>query len=123
MPVKLENFTLSEFACKCGCDSDGSEMDEAFLLALQDLRTQAGFPFRITSGYRCPKHPIEARKAAPGAHSRGVAADIAVSGVRALELLRLALNDERFNGIGVNQKGDGRFIHLDMDQRIAIWSY
>lgn len=123
MPVKLENFTLSEFACKCGCDSDGSEMDEAFLLALQDLRTQAGFPFRITSGYRCPKHPIEARKAAPGAHSRGVAADIAVSGVRALELLRLALNDERFNGIGVNQKGDGRFVHLDMDQRIAIWSY
>lgn len=123
MPVKLENFTLSEFACKCGCDSDGSEMDEAFLLALQDLRTQAGFPFRITSGYRCPKHPIEARKAAPGAHSRGVAADIAVSGARALDFLRLVLNDERFNGIGVNQKGDGRFVHLDMDQRIAIWSY
>ena len=29
---------------------------------LQSLRTELGFPFIITSGYRCEEHPIEARK-------------------------------------------------------------
>ena len=121
--LKLQNFTLSEFACKCGCDSDGSEMNEDFLLAIQALRTQAGFPFPITSGYRCPKHPVEARKTTAGSHSRGVAVDIGVTGERALQVLKLALNDGKFTGIGVNQKGSGRFIHLDMDPRTAIWTY
>lgn len=123
MTVNLENFTLKEFACKCGCDSDGSEMDDSILQAVQDFRTALKFPFPITSGYRCPKHPVEASKSAPGAHSRGVAVDIGVQGEQALKLLKLALNDGRINGVGVNQKGAGRFIHLDTDPRTAIWTY
>jgi len=123
LTVNLENFTLKEFACKCGCDSDGSEMEDSILQAIQDFRTALGFPFPITSGYRCPKHPVEARKSAPGAHSRGVAVDIAVQGEQALKLLKMALNDGRITGVGVNQKGGGRFIHLDTDNRTAIWSY
>jgi len=123
LTVNLKNFTLAEFACKCGCDSDGSEMDDSILQAIQDFRTALGFPFPITSGYRCPKHPIEARKSTPGAHSRGLAVDIGVSRERALELLKMALNDGRIRGVGINQKGASRFIHLDTDNRTAIWSY
>jgi DNA-binding NarL/FixJ family response regulator len=46
---------------------------------------------KITSGYRCPKHPIEAKKAAPGAHSTGLACDIGVSGSEAHQVLLLAM--------------------------------
>jgi len=49
--------------------------------------------------------------------------DIGVQGEQALKLLKMALNDARINGVGVNQKGGGRFIHLDTDNRTAIWSY
>lgn len=116
------NFTRSEFACQhCGDE----EMQPAFVQALQDLRLQYRRPITITSGYRCPAHPIEQKKAEPGAHAEGCAADIAVSHAAAIELLRLAMQDGRFTGFGVQQKGAGRFIHLDMSttNRPAIWSY
>ncbi|KZX61306.1 peptidase M15A [Alcanivorax sp. HI0033] len=95
---------------------------------LQALRTEYGKPMTVTSGYRHPTHPIEARKASPGAHASGRAADIAVQGGDALKLIELALK-HGFTGIGVNQKGDGRFIHLDDLKhepgrpRPWVWSY
>jgi len=125
LTVKLENFTLKEFACKCGCDSDGSEMQDSILQAVQDFRTALGFPFPITSGYRCPQHPIEAAKSAPGPHSTGKAADVGVQGADAHRILSIAL-DMNFKGIGVQQKGDKRFLHLDdltEGARPTVWSY
>ena len=92
---------------------------------LQALRTAYGKPMRITSGYRCPQHPIEAKKAAPGSHASGCAVDIGVDGQDAYRLLKLAFV-AGFNGIGVNQKGAGRFIHLDTLEsapRPNVWSY
>jgi uncharacterized protein YcbK (DUF882 family) len=81
----------------------------------------------VTSGYRHPTHPIEAAKAAPGAHSTGRAVDIAVQGADAVRLIALAIA-EGFTGIGVQQKGSGRFIHLDdlpsgAFPRPTVWSY
>jgi len=80
---------------------------------------------RVTSGYRCAKHPVEAKKAAPGAHASGCACDIGVDGADAHRLVALAFK-AGFVGIGVNQKGTGRFIHLDtLKTRPSgtIWSY
>ena len=37
-------------------------------------------------------------------------------------VLRLAL-DANFTGIGIQQKGHGRFVHLDIREHPAIWSY
>jgi hypothetical protein len=51
--------------------------------------------------------------------------DIAVSRAQAHRLLVLACA-AGFTGIGVNQKGNNRFIHLDdleTSARPAIWSY
>jgi uncharacterized protein YcbK (DUF882 family) len=119
---KYPNFSESEFKCKhCG----KVEMKPEFMSKLQHLRTAFGKPMRITSGYRCPEHPIEARKAAPGAHSSGLACDVAVQGTDAYDLLKLAFSLE-FTGIGVQQKGGGRFIHLDIlrtPPRPNVWSY
>lgn len=116
------NFSESEFRCKhCG----KANMQPAFMEKLQQLRTAYGKPMIISSGYRCPKHPVEAKKASPGAHASGQAADIAVQGNDAYRVLQLAMA-AGFTGIGVQQKGGGRFLHLDTltdSPRPNVWSY
>jgi zinc D-Ala-D-Ala carboxypeptidase len=119
---RFPNFKAAEFNCShCG----KNEMKPEFMAKLQALRTSYGKPMRVTSGYRCPKHPIEAKKASPGAHASGCAVDIGVEGADAHRLLTLALA-AGFTGIGVQQKGTGRFIHLDTlatGVRPTVWSY
>jgi zinc D-Ala-D-Ala carboxypeptidase len=117
------NFSAKEFLCT-HCGSEG--VQEALLVKLQAMRTEYGKPMKITSGYRCPQHPIEAKKTSPGAHALGLAADIGVEGAEAHTILALALK-HGFNGIGVQQKGTGRFIHVDVRSgqlpTPAVWSY
>lgn len=130
-------FTYNEMACKCGCGK--AEMDQEFMDLLDSLRDILGKPIVITSGYRCPNHPAEKRKEKSGAHSKGKAADIAVMREDAMEVLSLVFrfNDAAknaeiptFTGIGIQQKGTSRFIHLDSCTmaddglpRPTIWSY
>lgn len=124
MDWNFENFSEKEFACKC-CGE--APMDEAFVSALQDLRTSYNRPLTISSGYRCPAHnQAVSSTGAAGPHTTGKAADVVIAGADAIELLKLAL--DRFNGIGVNQRGawEKRFIHLDLiegSNRPAIWTY
>ena len=119
---KYPNFSAAEFSCShCGAN----EIKASLLDKLQELRNKYVKPMKITSGYRCPKHPIEAKKAAPGAHSTGLACDIGVSGADAHKVLSLAMQ-LGFTGIGVQQKGTGRFIHVDLttgQNRPTVWSY
>ena len=117
---RYPNFKREEFTCRCGCGRN--EMRPEFLERLQALRSAYGKPLHITSGYRCPQHPVEVAKAQPGMHSTGLAADIGISGAEAVTLLRLAL-DAGFRGVGVHQKGNGRFLHVDLRETPTIWSY
>jgi zinc D-Ala-D-Ala carboxypeptidase len=116
-------FKKEEFDCKHTGDN---EMKPEFMDKLLAIRKRYGKPMWVTSGYRSPKHPIEAAKKASGAHSTGRACDVAIQGSEALELLKIAL-EEGMTGIGVQQKGSGRFLHLDdvteEIQRPWIWSY
>jgi len=123
--MSWKNFTLEEFSCKhCG----KNEINHKLIDKLQLLRDDLGFPLVISSGYRCPEHPIEAKKNKPGTHAEGIAVDIAVSHEKALEVLYKGIA-HGFKGIGVNQKGNGRFIHLDIAEmedgrpRPHLWSY
>jgi hypothetical protein len=67
-------------------------------------------------------------KEKPGAHASGRAVDVGVSRSDAYALLRLAIR-MGFSGIGVQQKGNGRFLHIDDLEakdgwpRPTIWSY
>ena len=112
--------------CQCGCEQDG--MHSEFMEKLTRLRADWGQPMTVTSGYRCPNHPIEAKKTKPGTHASGRAVDIAIQGEDAYGLLCVALG-HGFTGIGIQQKGGGRFIHLDdLTQgdgfyRPTVWSY
>ena len=120
---KYPNFKRTEFECS-HCGAEG--MQARLLDKLQAMRTEYGKPMRITSGYRCPQHPAEVRKSTPGAHAMGLAADIGLDGADAHKVLELAFK-HGFTGIGVQQKGTGRFIHLDVrDGELpgpTVWSY
>jgi zinc D-Ala-D-Ala carboxypeptidase len=125
--TKVRHFTAGEFVCKCGCG--GNAVQPGLIYRLDELRSQYAKPIVITSGYRCPDHNARVSSTGrTGPHTTGLAADIGVSGRDAVALLRLALQ-AGFTGIGVQQKGVGRFIHLDMipDSHAAkrpwIWSY
>ena len=121
----IRNFSKSEFDCQ---QTGENEMRLSFMNRLQALRAEYGRPMRISSGYRSQRHSIEAAKARPGAHTTGQACDISVSGGDALRIIELAIK-HGFTGIGVHQKGSGRFIHLDDIEHTAhrprpwIWSY
>jgi uncharacterized protein YcbK (DUF882 family) len=118
-------FSMDELKCQ-HCGEQG--MDEAFMVKVEALRWELGFPFVVTSAYRCKDHIIERKKKAPGAHASGHAIDIAVSGDQAHRLLDAAFRIG-MTGIGVNQKGNNRFIHLDdlewheTRPRPWVWSY
>jgi len=123
---KYPNFSKEEFDCK---HTGKNGMRHEFMVKLQELRTRYGKPMVVSSGFRDYEHPIEARKPKRnGAHPTGQAVDIAVDRGNAYQLLKLAL-ELGFTGIGIQQKGGGRFIHLDtiednaLQPRPTIWSY
>ena len=121
------NFTRSEFACKhCG----ENKTADALIDKLQRLRTAYGRPLIVSSAYRCPAHNAAVSSTgAAGPHTTGRAVDLAVSHAAAFEVLRLAFLSGEFTGIGVQQKGGGRFVHLDDlpeapgQPRPTVWSY
>lgn len=118
-------FTKKELRCS-HCNQHG--MNEEFMSKVELLREQLDFPFIVTSGYRCEDHPIEARKTSSGAHTTGRALDLSVYGQDAHRLLSGALT-AGFTGIGINQKGGSRFIHIDDIESTSerprpwVWSY
>lgn len=103
------------------CSHTGREgIKPRFVRRLDQLREVCGFPFVITSGYRDPRHPVEAVKNEPGTHTQGIAADIAVNGgAQRRRLVWHALN-LGFNGIGVART----FVHVDIrDDAPVMWTY
>ena len=119
-------FYKDEFDCK---HTGQNKMTEEFMDRLLDLRKELGIPFIITSGFRHPTHPVEARKSAPGKHTEGIACDIqATNGTTAGVIIEAALR-HGFKGIGVAQDTgrarNSRFVHLDLRSSASpvFWSY
>lgn len=119
-------FLPREFACKhCG----SILVDTDLLKLLDKLRERCGFALPILSGYRCSAHNQKVSTTGPnGPHTTGKAVDVAVSRQRAHDVLTHALA-LGFTGIGVQQKGATRFLHLDIltepghAPRPSVWSY
>lgn len=120
------NFTNEELTCKCGC---GLLPQQDFMDKVQILRDILHFGLPVTSGARCPTYNNQVSSTGfTGPHTTGRAIDIAVRGNQAYELV-IAAMQIGFTGIGVQQKGNARFIHLDDLQngpnspRPWMWSY
>lgn len=117
-------FTREEFDCSHTGDCF---MQVHFMDTLLRIREAYGKPMRITSGYRSATHPEERKKDKPGEHTFGCAADVAVSGVDALRLLRVAL-EHGVSRIGVKQDNRGtEYLHLGVGApglpNPSLWSY
>ncbi len=123
-------FTRQELACRCGQCGGRADMNPVTVDRLTRLREAAGRPLTVSSGFRCERHPSEARKTTVGAHRQGRAVDLPVDGGTAYTLIRLALG-LGFTGVGVSMGPHGpRFIHLDdvepgnsAQPRPVFWSY
>ncbi len=119
-------FTAAEFACH-HCRQN--LIDHQFVTELDELRHRYGAPLKVSSGYRCPDHNAKVSSTGrTGPHTTGRAVDLLVDRGNAYRLLKIAL-EMGFTGIGIQQKGSGRFLHLDNlpnipgQPRPTLWSY
>ena len=120
----LTNFHPAEFDSPDKKGSGKTGMNEEFMRRLQMLRNLYRKPMQITSGYRTAAYNERIKGAAQSMHLQGKAADILVSGADAYELIGLALT-VCFKGVGIHQRGNHgqRFVHLDLRETPAVWSY
>lgn len=121
------HFSRDEFKCKCGCKQN--LIADSFVDKLERVRVYLDFPLPISSGYRCPAYNAKVSSTGlVGPHTTGHAADILVDRKRAFHLLSVA-EAYGFTGLGILQKGNTRFIHLDdlpnspNQPRPTVWSY
>ena len=112
-----ENFKLSEFACKCGCQQ--VKLDSELLRRLQAIRTQTGLPVRINSGYRCPAHNKKVGGASGSQHLFGKAADIVIVGLPIAEQRKICEQFFGDGGIGYAKT----YTHVDVRGKKARWTY
>jgi uncharacterized protein YcbK (DUF882 family) len=114
----MKYFTESEF-------NEFEKMDPKLLEKLDQLREVYGYPIKLTSTYRSPDHPIEAKKSKPGEHAYGAAVDIACVGGEATFKLVKAAIEVGFTRIGISRKNN--FVHVgigyDGAPPITIWTY
>ena len=115
--MNLKFFTLDEFNCS---HTGENRMEREVLDKLDTLREDCGFPFVITSGYRSPQHPIEAKKDVPGQHSQGIAADIRINNAAQRYVITRKALELGFTGIGVASD----FVHVDTRGTTPVmWVY
>ena len=109
-------FTPQEFECKCGCGR--LKIDPELIEMLYEARLQAGIPFVVASGYRCPAHNGHVGGVAGSAHVTGKAADIrANSMVARMKVLYAVLAN--FPRVGIARE----FVHVDVDWEKPLGVY
>lgn len=112
-----ENFSTSEFACRCGCGFTVPHY--ALVEALQELRDLIALPIHIASGCRCEGHNRVVGGAKNSQHIQGKAADITCRWMAPRELRKYALMILGFKegGIGLYPG----FLHVDVRGTRARW--
>lgn len=97
-------------------------MNEAFLLKLDEARAYANIPFVINSAFRSYEDNIRAGGSENSSHLRGLAVDISARDSTTRFLVLDALLAVGFVRIGVGST----FIHVDVDTEkddSVIWTY
>ena len=109
-------FANDELKCKC-CGKVA--MDTEFMNKLNAARFMAGFPFVLSSGYRCEKHNKEVGSSSNN-HTSGKAVDILCRDADFRYELLKCLVGVRMRGIGIGPS----FIHCDVNRKTpVIWVY
>lgn len=118
----MRYFQLSEFDSPDEPGSGRKYMDLSFLSYLDQLREKCGFEFKVNSGYRTLAHNEEVLGEPASAHTKGLAADIAIKGSRERFIFVEEALKIGFRRIGIAKT----FIHIDIDgskDQEVIWLY
>ena len=112
------HFSKSELACRC-CGQ--LKIESSLVDALEHLRALAGKPIVVHDGYRCHEHNQQVGGVHDSEHTRGMAADISISGLSLQQMYELALQVPAFLGGGIGVY-DGSFLHVDVRTHQARWA-
>tara|TARA_R110000772_G_C13053072_1_gene414386 strand:- start:146 stop:532 length:387 start_codon:yes stop_codon:yes gene_type:complete len=119
-----ENFSLSEFECKCGCKMPDFVKKNIIDLAsnLQVLRDVVG-RLDLTNAYRCKEHNADVGGSVNSQHLLGKAADVKSDTVSPADMaivIEDLMKNETFEigGIGLYNT----FTHVDIRGSRARWS-
>jgi hypothetical protein len=118
-----KNFNSYEFRCGLGspCACSTILIDDKLVEYLQKIRDHFGKSVSITSAYRCESYNKRIGGATGSYHSKGMAADIVVSGVSPTEVAKYA-ESIGILGIGLyNTSSDGYFVHIDTRTTKSFW--
>lgn len=112
------HFSRTELACRC-CGE--MKIEKRLIDALEELRRRAGKAIAIHDGYRCAVHNQEVGGVNNSEHTRGMAADVEISGLSLQQMYELALQVAEFaeGGIGAY---DGGFLHVDVRPAASRWA-
>jgi uncharacterized protein YcbK (DUF882 family) len=121
-----ENFSLSEFECRCGCKMPDDVKTNILVLAsqLQYLRDFIERPITVTNAYRCKSHNKKVGGVPNSQHILGNAADIKISGV--IPQFVASMIDSEIKKCNMLQGGLGiynTFTHYDIRGIKARWDY
>lgn len=122
----MKYFKLSEFDSPDVVGS-GEAMDMDFLSRVDQARSIAQIPFRITSGFRTQQYNEDLlargyKASANSSHLKGLAVDIACTNSSSRHKIITALMKAGLNRIGIADT----FIHVDADTdkpANVIWTY
>lgn len=118
-----KNFNSYEFRCGLGrpCSCSTILIDDKLVEYLQKIRDHFGKSVTITSAYRCPSYNKSIGSGTGSYHTKGMAADIVVSGVAPREVAKYA-ESMGILGIGLYESAaDGHFVHIDTRTTKAFW--
>lgn len=118
-----KNFNSYEFRCGLGspCSCSTILIDDKLVEYLQNIRDHFGKSVTITSAYRCPSYNKRIGGATGSYHSKGMAADIVISGVPPREVAKYA-ESIGVLGIGLYEtSADGFFTHIDTRDYKSFW--
>ncbi len=107
------NFLLSEFESR---DTQEVKIDPRLVAKLQAMRSAAGRPITINSGYRTPERNGAVGGSPTSQHLYGKAADIVIAGMTPERMADMA-EAVGFDGIGVYSWG----IHVDVRGTKSRW--
>ena len=116
-----KNFVSTEFDCHGGNCCRQTLIDSKLVEYIQQIRNHFGKPVIINSGYRCELHNKNVGGATGSRHTKGQAADIAVSGTAPADVAKYA-ESLGILGIGLYETvSDGYFVHIDTRNYKSYW--
>ena len=122
-----DNFSKSEFNCKCGCEMPNDILDNIKLLAiqLQTIREYVGQPIKINSAYRCELHNSIIGGVKTSQHILGKASDITINTFtpdEVVDVIENLLVNEMLGSFYIGGLGRyNTFTHLDIRSYKARW--